>query len=361
MNYGTVGDTVHMVFVALTICLTSFAMTADPATTLDPLWTTNGFCVVDRRHGSHPHDSSISSSSSSSSRNDQHSTGSLLFIQDTEVICCMLLVASAVASYFLIQHSKYMADEKTNETMLVSSTEKYHRPKMNRLLEMKLESGVMANAAHGLGHLFVYFSPGPPPPVGIDVDDVFWSVANLVMLLGFWVGVIRSTVLSLKLDYKLALSAAVAVLAVQALLQVPPNLSFTYSQSVIFIVSSIDQFIMARRRRRCRDRRKNGHSHPKTITSHDDYDDDHDDDDDDDELWYFIISLSFLPLMMLFPLEAFQCTSTLAAWGGHSVYDAYLSSLPFLLYCYGRTTMVRTTSTTATLGKQKTAQRKKVE
>lgn len=271
MNYQRAGNTVHLVFIALNIGLTSLAMTADPVH-LDPLWKSNGFCVVD-----HGDDTGVS-------------------VLDTEVLCALLLVASAVGVHWMLQ--QYQQHESTT---------------MNPLMEMRLKSGTLANAAHGVGNLFVYFSPGPPPAVELRLDDPL-SMANILMLLGFWVGVIRATVLSLKSDYRIAFAAAAVILTAQGLLQVPPTLSFTFSQSVIFIAASVDQFLMARQRRR--------DDSPQTKQTK-----------REDDLIYLMIALGFLPLMALFPLEVFQCSWTLAILGGHVVYDAYLSALPFLLYC----------------------------
>jgi len=81
------------------------------------------------------------------------------------------------------------------------------------------------------------------------------------------------------------------------MLDVPPNLAFTYSQAVILSAGSFDQLI------RRDEYAKSGYL-------------------------YFAYAL-----YILYAMEMFICqNSILANLGGHFVYDLYLSIAPFVLY-----------------------------
>lgn len=288
-HYRTVGDIVHYAFIGLTVWLTTAVMLAaasDDQGSFDPLWITKGFCVTPRHHNSN----------NANVRGGFLSTLSL----DTEIVCCLLLVASALANHYFFCY-EWSSSSSTKPTKSTAGS-------LNPLLEMRLKSGVFANAAHGLGHLFVYLSPGPPPALSLDLWDAM-AIGNIVMLLAFWV-----VALSIQ-DYWTALYMATVILSAQCILDVPPYLSFTYSQSVIFLIASIDQLVLANSREK--QQAKNSHNN---------------DDNDDTDFIYAVIAVTFLPLMALFPLEYAYCTDVLAPWGGHAVYDAYLSALPFILY-----------------------------
>ena len=93
-----------------------------------------------------------------------------------------------------------------------------------------------------------------------------------------------------------------AVLIIQYMLDVPPNLAFTYSQAVILSAGSFDQLI-----------RRDEYAKSGCL--------------------YFAYALYHLPLQILYAMEMFICqNSILANLGGHFVYDLYLSIIPFVLY-----------------------------
>ena len=288
--YRTLGDVVNYAFLVLNVVITSIAMLGLPdASAYDSWWTENGFCVNQA-----PPDPA---------------TGRRLHLHlDTEILCCLVLVTSAIVTHLFLQKSK---STKTSPLNSSSSSNQ-------QLLLLRMQGGVLANAAHGLGHLFVYYSPGPPPAISLHWKDDPMALANIIMLLCFWVGVLRAVVLSIS-HYGTAVMLAVAILTAQYLLNVPPNLSFTFSQSVIFLAGSIDQLILVRQRQQ---RQQQPTRKPQQQSSK----------GEDDNFCYALIALSFLPNMFLYALEMTYCTKILAPIGGHAIYDTYLSVQPFLLY-----------------------------
>jgi len=254
-SYRHIGDVLNYSSIALNLGMTAMAMLGLPSrSAYDSWWTANGFCVNEA---------------------DSRSF-------DTEVLCCLVLVTSAVTTQLFLNQ---LLKNKSNQSSL------------DPQLQSKLEGSVLANAAHGIGHLFVYFSPGPPPPILLEKDPL--AVANIVMLICFWVGVLRAVVLSIP-NNSAAFFLAVIILTAQYLLKVPPNFSFTYSQSIILLAGSADQLFLPRERR--------------------------------GSFVYALIAATYLPTLFLYGLEMTQCSGILAPIGGHGVYDTYLACLPFFLY-----------------------------
>ena len=167
------------------------------------------------------------------------------------------------------------------------------------LLISRLKSGVFANGAHGFGHIFMYLMGGNTGTyIKLSLDPL--AVANICMLSMFWIGTLRSVVANLKTTHATVMSAA--VLIIQYMLDVPPNLAFTYSQAVILSAGSFDQLI-----------RRDEYAKSGCL--------------------YFAYALYHLPLQILYAMEMFICQdSILANLGGHFVYDLYLSIIPFVLY-----------------------------
>lgn len=146
---------------------------------------------------------------------------------------------------------------------------------------------------HGFGHLFLLALGGPPPAIELSFNAA--AIGYLVVLLCFWIGVLNVYVTSLPMTG--VISMAFAILTAQYILDVPGELSFTFTQSVILTVGAIDQLLL----------REKGFT-------------------------YFIVAASQLPLFVFFFFEMTQCSSVLALMGGHTLYDTYLAILPFCQY-----------------------------
>lgn len=197
----------------------------------------------------------------------------------TELLCFSSLTASAILALFLSK----------NNTQLKES---------NPLLLERIQSSVFANAAHGFGHIFLWFIGAAAPPLELSLQPV--AIANIIMLLLFWVGSLYNVV-GLPIYHSAQMS--IIVLATQNALSVPPELAFTYSQSIILLAGSLDQL-----------RRKNTYAK-------------------NDGFLFFAVSLYHLPLFLFYYFEMFLCSkSFLAKLGGHGVYDSYLALAPFGLY-----------------------------
>jgi len=245
------GEIAHYVALVLNITMTSAAMIGWPSkSAYDSWWTPHGFCVV-----------------------EDNAT------IPTEFLCFFSLTSSAVIAFVLSKRKKRLKDE-------------------NPLLMERIQSSVFANAAHGFGHAFLWFMGFAAPPLEISLQPA--AVANIIMLVSFWVGTLRNVV---GLPIKHAATMSIFVLTVQYHLRVPPELAFTYSQSIILLGGSLDQL-----------RRKDDYSKNNGFL-------------------FFTTSLYTLPLLVLYYLEMFWCSSSfLSKFGGHAIYDLYLSLVPFALY-----------------------------
>jgi len=245
------GEIAHYVALLLNVILTSVAMLGLPnRSAYDSWWRSDGFCVVEGNE------------------------------VPTEIICFFSLTASAVSLYFFSGH---------HGTQLKESSP---------LLLQRLQAYTFGNFAHGFGHIFLWFM-GASPPLEISLQPA--ALANILMLMMFWVGTLRSVVL---LPTNNAAVAAVAILGIQWMLGVPPELAFTYSQSVILLANSLDQL-----------RKKNDYLNGG------------------DGFFFFGVALYHLPLFPMYYLEMFSCSdSVLSKLGGHAVYDVYVGIAPFGLY-----------------------------
>jgi len=245
------GEIAHYAALLLNVVLTSVAMLGLPnRSAYDSWWTSNGFCVVEGNE------------------------------VPTEVLCFLSLAASAVSMYFFSGH---------HATYLKESSP---------LLLQRMRASIFGNFAHGFGHVFLWFM-GASPRLELSLEPA--ALANILMLMMFWVGTLRALV---DLPTNNAAAAAVAVLGIQWMLGVPPELAFTYSQSIILLATSLNQL-----------RKKNEYL------------------SGDDSFLYFVFALYQLPLFSLYYLEMFSCSdSVLSKLGGHTVYDAYLAIAPFGIY-----------------------------
>mmetsp|Transcript_1541 Transcript_1541/g.2819 ORF Transcript_1541/g.2819 Transcript_1541/m.2819 type:complete len:276 (+) Transcript_1541:291-1118(+) len=244
------GVIVHYISLVINICMTSAAMLGWPSkSAYDSWWTTSGFCVVQ--------DASI----------------------PTELLCYLSLTASAIIAYALTKNNKQLKQD-------------------NPLLLERIQTSVFANAAHGFGHAFLWFMGEAAPPLEISLRPA--AIANILMLVAFWVGSLKNVV---GLPTDLAAGMSIVVLAAQYALHVPPELAFTYSQSVILLGGTFEQL-----RRRDEYSKKDG-------------------------FLFFAVSLYYLPLFVLYFSEMFLCSKgVLAELGGHAVYDLYLALVPFGFY-----------------------------
>ena len=249
-QFISAGVIVHYLSLILNICLTSAAMLGWPSkSAYDSWWTTSGFCVVQ--------DATI----------------------PTELLCFTSLTTSAIVAFTFTKNNKQLKKD-------------------NPLLLERIQSSIFANAAHGFGHAFLWFIGEAAPPLELSLQPA--ALANICMLVLFWVGTL-SNVVGLPVNH--AASMAIVVLAIQYALRVPPELAFTYSQSVILLGGSFDQL-----------RRRDDYSKK-------------------DGFLFFAVSLYYIPLFIFYYLEMFLCSkSFLSKLGGHAVYDLYLSFVPFGLY-----------------------------
>jgi len=184
-QYIAAGEIIHYLAILINTILTSYtlllAIANKPNTFAyyDLWWTSYGFCVVDTL--------------------------------PTELLCFLSLTASAIGQFILCNR--------------LQSGGIYVDP----LLISRLESAVFANAAHGFGHIFMYLMGGNTGTyIELSLDPL--AVTNICMLSMFWIGTLRS-VANLKTTHATLMSTA--VLTIQYMLDVPPNLAFTYSQAVI--------------------------------------------------------------------------------------------------------------------------------
>ena len=133
------------------------------------------------------------------------------------------------------------------------------------------------------------------------------------MLYFFWMGALKASMTSLASSkgnsriVSLLTVLSILIIAAQYCLNVPANMSFTYSQSVIFAAGALDQLFLLPKEE-------------KFV----------------DGGWtYFVHAASYLPLYLFYAIEMTSCSTTLASFGGdHSLYDGYIALLPFMLY-YG--------------------------
>jgi hypothetical protein len=242
-TYRSFGDAMNYAGIITNILVTSAAMTGTPAGAYDAWWLGHGFCV------------------------NQNSDRAI----DTEVLCFVVLAGSSVLLYVF--------NEQTT----------------NPQLQAKMSAGIFANFAHGFGHLFLFLLGSAPPPMEFAMTPA--AIGNIVMLFCFWVGVLKAVVISLNNNH--AAIAATVVLATQHILNVPPGLAFTYSQSVILLAGAFDQLRIPKKE--------------KGFT-------------------YLAVATSYVPLFVLYVIEMTHCTDVLASFGGHAVYDTYLAIMPFLLF-----------------------------
>lgn len=243
----------HYLSLFLNISMTSVAMLGWPdRAAYDPWWTSNGFCIVDDGATAIP----------------------------TEWLCFFSLLSSAIAAFVLAKNSKKPKDA-------------------NPLLVERLQSVTFANAAHGFGHAFIWFMGAEGSTIELSLRPA--AVANLIMLLSFWVGTLSVIV---RLSTNHAAMMSIVVLTAQYLLRVPPELAFTYSQSIILLAGSFDQL-----------RRKEEYYSANNS------------------FLFFAASLYNLPLFTLYYFEMFSCSNSFFAhFGGHTVYDSYLALAPFALH-----------------------------
>lgn len=244
------GVAVHYLSLVLNICMTSAAMLSWPSkSAYDSWWTTSGFCVVE--------DASV----------------------PTELWCYLSLTTSAIIAFSFTRNNNQLKEA-------------------NPLLLERIQKSVGANAAHGFGHAFLWFVGDATPQLELSLRPS--AIANILMLIAFWVGALRSVA---GVSTNLAASMSIIVLIAQYALRVPPELAFTYSQSVILFGGSFEQL-----------RRRDEYSKR-------------------DGFLFFAVSLYYLPLFALYFLEMFLCSrSLLSELGGHAVYDLHLAVLPFVMY-----------------------------
>ena len=246
-SFITTGDALNVLGVVFNSIATTAVMKAPE--TYDTWWLKTGFCV------------------------NYHADR----LWDTELLCAAVLCLSALITFLFYNLNK------TNMTLLQQS---------------RAQGVAFSNLSHGLGHVFVYALGGPPPAV--DFSFTLEGLGYCVVLFFFFSGALKAVVVWISL--KQASMMAVAIIFVQYLLDVRPELAFTYSQSMILLSSSIGLLLL-----------------PKSQKQ---------------DLTYVVISGTLLPLFPLFAKEIKRCQTFLAEYGRHLWYDLYLSSFPLLSLMY---------------------------
>lgn len=240
--YRGLGDATNILSIVVNLALTIGVMTGSSLVGYDKQWLQRGFCV----RQDHP--------------------------VATESLCFLFLVGAAIAAQLYLQGKK-----------------------MNPQLDSKIKGAIFSNLAHGGGHLFLYLIGGQVPKVDFTLSPE--GIGYVFVLLFFWTGTLKAVMISVSTAQSLAL--AVAAIGLQYLLDVPAELSFTYTQSLLLMAGSLDQLNLPR---------------------------------DEKSFTYLLVAASYLPLFAFFITESTQCSEFFADWGGHALYDLYLAMLPFGLY-----------------------------
>lgn len=247
-DFETIGNLLNFTALFVNLLLTSGAMLGIPQGLYDENWQKVGFCV--------------------DFRDDRRI--------DTEILCFAALVSGTIA-LVIFRQNPATSDIK------------------DPLLHHRLNSSVLANLSHGFGHLLVKYAGGMVPALEFtfDIAAMAW-VLNLVV---FFTTVFRAVMFRVSLLQ--ATVMAVCAIVLQKILEVPPELSFTYSQSFIFAAGFVDQICLPSALKR-------------SVT-------------------YFYNSVYFFPIYILHVIEFTSC-SGLVKYGGHALYDSYLAISPFLFY-----------------------------
>lgn len=287
------GKFLHGLSLILNIAVTAAVMlewSPPPTTTTyyyDTLWKQQGYCNVD-------------------------------FAGTSSVMCCAIVLMTSGLGLG-VWATKLSPGDDDSDAVCAAFQEKNNNTKQQQqqpsnkslttatkaALQRQLQMVSFANLAHGFGHLVLHFLPGNAvPPIELFV----WradAIAYIVVLAIFWPPVLMQVMPNIT-SVKTAILLSIVVLAVQVVLDVPPHLSFTYSQSVILFCQSLYQCLLR----------------PKIRAQY------------DEAMTYLAFALYYLPLFPLMWLETTQCQHLLAQYGGHFVYDAYLAVVPFVLGSY---------------------------
>ena len=257
--YGKLGDALNLSSMIINAFLASATTSPTPNTqtsesvadglVLDEVWKTNGFCV------SPPSQNRIIS---------------------TEIVCCLLLVSFAILHFVL--YGKYYTKDVSN-------------PSKNSQLVKMLQGKVNSNVSHGFGHLSILFFGGIVPSIALTSKPQ--DIGYIVMLYFFWMGALKASMTSLASSkgnsriVSLLTVLSILIIAAQYCLNVPANMSFTYSQSVIFAAGALDQLFLLPKEE-------------KFV----------------DGGWtYFVHAASYLPLYLFYAIEMTSCSTTLASFG----------------------------------------------
>ena len=195
---------------------------------------------------------------------------------DTTTICCIFLCSSAVG---LFQLSKKLSKDKNNKQ-----------------LASRLQKMGESNLSHGLGHEFVHFY-GSIPRVELSLRPD--ALGYLLVLLTFWPTTLRAVASRLS-TLKIVL-ATMLVVGLQAAIDIEPHLQFSFTQAIILLFQSVDQLTLAKEKK------------------------------SELPFSYLIFAVYHLPLFAFMWLEVTHCSGHLAAFGGHAIYDFYLSIGPFVM------------------------------
>lgn len=250
-TFEWMGDRLNALAFIINLVMTSAAMLRVPKGAYDESWLKVGFCVDQREDRT----------------------------MDTGILCFVTLTLGAVGLFFFYQKKKL---SMTN----------------NKLLQHRMEGTIFSNLSHGFGHLFLQYTDGMVPP--LEFSFQLHAMAWILVLIFFFFGVFRAVTVSV--SNKQAFMMAVTAILVQKILDVPPELSFTYSQAVIFAALFIDQLLLPSR--------------------------------DKQGFTYLANALYFFPLFGFYYLESTRCSTLVKYRGlpGHALYDFYLAAAPFLFY-----------------------------
>eukprot|EP00563_Minutocellus_polymorphus_P017960 CAMPEP_0197715692 /NCGR_PEP_ID=MMETSP1434-20131217/800_1 /TAXON_ID=265543 /ORGANISM="Minutocellus polymorphus, Strain CCMP3303" /LENGTH=283 /DNA_ID=CAMNT_0043299885 /DNA_START=42 /DNA_END=893 /DNA_ORIENTATION=+ len=199
---------------------------------------------------------------------------------DTTTICGIMLCSSALGLFLLSKKlSKNGANNKNNEQ-----------------LASRLQKMGESNLSHGLGHEFIHFY-GSIPRVEISLRPD--ALGYLLVLLVFWPTTLRALVS--RFSTRSIVLATILIVGFQAAIDIEPHLQFSFTQAIILMLQSLDQLTL-----------------PKQKKS-------------ELPLSYLIFAVYHLPLFAFMWLEVTRCSEWVAAFGGHAIYDFYLSIGPFVM------------------------------
>jgi len=290
----TIGDVSNWASMVLNVVVTSAVLLNFPSyDTFDDSWRQNGQCYTTHRLMSGSSGSTAETNTTTNNNDDDDNNNnenafvsSLSIEIDTSVLCCLFLCGSAIA---VLARWYYATKGTVTATMEISSSSS----SLNEQLQRRLPKLAEANISHGLGHYFIHLIGGSIPhvrPWSLEPADVGYTF----VLVGFYPLTLRSVMP--RLPMSAAVVVGLAMVVFQGAIDIEPYSQFSFAQGVILLVQSVDLLTMPK--------------HDKVANP-----------------WtYLALAVYYIPLFPMLWIETTQCSSWVAAFGGHAIYDFYLSA-----------------------------------